>query len=515
MRRGAGWGGTSAAAARRRSRERARGRAAPGAANQTRIAAQPNHQARFCALRGCRELLVERRGQLPRASPVRRGRVASCRGSASARERASARAFATGARRRASLRASRCCAESRAVSAAYFDGASTSASRSACCELDRLAVPSTGRFRQKYSPGDFPPRARARSTPRWSSSAASSAPASSSIPIWSRAQLDTPALVLAAWAAGGAVAIAGAFAYAELGAAPAARRRPVRLPARGVASAGRIPLRLGAAVHDRNAARWPPSRSRSRSTRCGWSARRTSRRGRSRSPPSCVLSVDQLRRRQARQPRAERVRGAESRRAGRADPVRVVSAAHAGLADAPAASTTRRRRAGVWRRADSDPVRVRRLAERELRRRGNARSATAPAASLIVGTLAVVAIYLLVNVAYLRTLGLDGLAATTTPAADAAGRWFGAHGERFVAAAIAISTFGFLNLAVLAPTRVYYAMAADGAFLPALARLHPRFQHAGRRDRAAVRLGDRADAHRRATATCSTRSSSPTGSSSD
>ena len=53
---------------------------------------------------------------------------------------------------------------------------------------------------------------------------------------------------------------------------------------------------------------------------------------------------------------------------------------------------------------------------------------------------------------------------------------FGALGDRFVTAAIAISTFGFLDLAILAPTRVYYAMAADGVFLPALARLHPRYQ---------------------------------------
>jgi APA family basic amino acid/polyamine antiporter len=99
--------------------------------------------------------------------------------------------------------------------------------------------------------------------------------------------------------------------------------------------------------------------------------------------------------------------------------------------------------------------------------------------SLILGTLAVVAIYLLVNVACLRALGLDGLAKTSTPTADAVGVWLGANGERFVAAAIAISTFGFLDLAVLAPTRVYYAMAADGAFFPAVARLHPRFQTPG------------------------------------
>ena len=96
--------------------------------------------------------------------------------------------------------------------------------------------------------------------------------------------------------------------------------------------------------------------------------------------------------------------------------------------------------------------------------------------SLIGGTIAVVAIYVLVNVVYLRALGLEGLAATTTPAADAARRMFGQLGDRFVTAAIAVSTFGFLDLAILAPTRVYYAMAADGLFFPALARLHPSYR---------------------------------------
>jgi APA family basic amino acid/polyamine antiporter len=99
--------------------------------------------------------------------------------------------------------------------------------------------------------------------------------------------------------------------------------------------------------------------------------------------------------------------------------------------------------------------------------------------SIIGGTIAVVAIYILVNVVYLRALGLEGLAATTTPAADAARRMFGPLGDRFVTAAIAISTFGFLDLAILAPTRVYYAMAADGSFFPALAQLHPRFRTPG------------------------------------
>ncbi|HTM26246.1 MAG TPA: amino acid permease [Vicinamibacterales bacterium] len=95
--------------------------------------------------------------------------------------------------------------------------------------------------------------------------------------------------------------------------------------------------------------------------------------------------------------------------------------------------------------------------------------------ALIAGTLAVVAIYVTINVVYLRALGLEGLATSSAPAAEAARRTFGAYGDVFVSSAIAISTFGFLNLSILAPTRVYYAMSADRLFVPALARLHPRY----------------------------------------
>ncbi|MEO8359519.1 MAG: amino acid permease [Vicinamibacteria bacterium] len=96
--------------------------------------------------------------------------------------------------------------------------------------------------------------------------------------------------------------------------------------------------------------------------------------------------------------------------------------------------------------------------------------------SLIIGTLIVIAVYVLANIAYLRTLGLHGLAATETPAASVAGLWLGSSGSRFISATIAISTFGFLNLSILASPRIYFAMARDGAFPPSLAKLHPRFQ---------------------------------------
>jgi APA family basic amino acid/polyamine antiporter len=96
--------------------------------------------------------------------------------------------------------------------------------------------------------------------------------------------------------------------------------------------------------------------------------------------------------------------------------------------------------------------------------------------ALLLGSAIVVAIYLAVNVVYLAALGHGGLAATLTPAADTARRLMGGAGDRFIAASIAISTFGFLDMAVLSAARVYYAMAADGYLMPAMKQLHPRYR---------------------------------------
>jgi APA family basic amino acid/polyamine antiporter len=100
---------------------------------------------------------------------------------------------------------------------------------------------------------------------------------------------------------------------------------------------------------------------------------------------------------------------------------------------------------------------------------------TLPRAQL-AGISIVIAVYVLANVVYLKTLSRDGLAATATPAAEAVRRLFGPGADRFIAAAIAVSAFGFLDLTLLAPTRIYYAMAEDGLFFPSLSRLHPRFR---------------------------------------
>jgi basic amino acid/polyamine antiporter, APA family len=96
--------------------------------------------------------------------------------------------------------------------------------------------------------------------------------------------------------------------------------------------------------------------------------------------------------------------------------------------------------------------------------------------ALMAGTAIVIIVYLLANVVYLSVLTRPGLAATPTPAAAAVSRIFGPGADRLISAAIAISAFGFLDLTLLAQTRIYYAMGLDRVFLPALGRLHPRFQ---------------------------------------
>jgi APA family basic amino acid/polyamine antiporter len=95
--------------------------------------------------------------------------------------------------------------------------------------------------------------------------------------------------------------------------------------------------------------------------------------------------------------------------------------------------------------------------------------------ALLIGTLIVVAVYVSVNGIYLKALGHEGLANTLTPAADTAGLIAGSTGQRLISLAIAVSTFGFLHLCVLAPTRVYWAMADDRLFFRKVATLHPRF----------------------------------------
>jgi APA family basic amino acid/polyamine antiporter len=95
---------------------------------------------------------------------------------------------------------------------------------------------------------------------------------------------------------------------------------------------------------------------------------------------------------------------------------------------------------------------------------------------LVIGSLIITTLYLLVNVGYVRGLPLPELAASSRVAEDAARALFGALGARLVSALILVSILGALAATVLYAPRIYLAMAEDGLFFRALARIHPRYQ---------------------------------------
>jgi len=93
---------------------------------------------------------------------------------------------------------------------------------------------------------------------------------------------------------------------------------------------------------------------------------------------------------------------------------------------------------------------------------------------LLIGVIGVIVLYLSVTYVCLRSLGVDGLAATSTPASEVMRRALGDRGARIIALGIAISTVGFLSQSVLTAPRVYYAMARDGVFFKAVGTLNPK-----------------------------------------
>jgi basic amino acid/polyamine antiporter, APA family len=96
--------------------------------------------------------------------------------------------------------------------------------------------------------------------------------------------------------------------------------------------------------------------------------------------------------------------------------------------------------------------------------------------AVTAGMLAVVGLYLLLNFAYERTLGLSGVAGSNLVAAALARASLGAAGEAVVSAAIFLSAAGFVNATVLQMPRSYYAMAEDGVLPRTFLRIDPRTQ---------------------------------------
>jgi amino acid transporter len=95
--------------------------------------------------------------------------------------------------------------------------------------------------------------------------------------------------------------------------------------------------------------------------------------------------------------------------------------------------------------------------------------------AIIIGTCAVVGIYLLANLAYLAVLDVNQIAASRLVAADVAEKLVGGVGVVFVAVTVMLSTFGTLNGSIMTAPRIFFAMADDGLLFRGISRVHPRF----------------------------------------
>jgi len=96
--------------------------------------------------------------------------------------------------------------------------------------------------------------------------------------------------------------------------------------------------------------------------------------------------------------------------------------------------------------------------------------------AFFLGSLILVGLYLIANVAYLVALGPVAATASDAIAATAATAVLGPWAGKVIALAILISTFSSTNSVILTAPRVFYAMANDKLFFRSLAEVHPRFR---------------------------------------
>ncbi len=96
--------------------------------------------------------------------------------------------------------------------------------------------------------------------------------------------------------------------------------------------------------------------------------------------------------------------------------------------------------------------------------------------ALALGTMTVVALYLLLNILYLYALPVGKLAGSIRAGDAAAEALFGARGASLLTAVILVALAGAISAMIVAGPRVYFAMGRDGLFLRAAARVHPRYR---------------------------------------
>jgi APA family basic amino acid/polyamine antiporter len=96
--------------------------------------------------------------------------------------------------------------------------------------------------------------------------------------------------------------------------------------------------------------------------------------------------------------------------------------------------------------------------------------------SLLFGTLAIILLYLGVNLAYVYVIPIGQMAGSSRIAADAASVVLGPFGTSLIIVGILCSTFGTINNSFLSDARSMYAAGADSSFAPSFGKIHPRFR---------------------------------------
>ncbi len=91
---------------------------------------------------------------------------------------------------------------------------------------------------------------------------------------------------------------------------------------------------------------------------------------------------------------------------------------------------------------------------------------------LFVSMLVLTAIYVAVNLAYLRVLGFEGVRGSGAVAADTMYSALGAGGRNFISALVAISTLGAMNGSIFTGARTMWALGHDFRVFAPLARWH-------------------------------------------
>jgi amino acid transporter len=94
--------------------------------------------------------------------------------------------------------------------------------------------------------------------------------------------------------------------------------------------------------------------------------------------------------------------------------------------------------------------------------------------ALVISIVVITALYAAINLAYLRTLGLEGMAASSQIAADVMGRVFGPAGAVVISILVAISALTSANATIFTGARTSYAFGRDFSTFKFLGRWSPQ-----------------------------------------